>query len=79
MGVLGDATTSLHLGEQRVVLGIELVDALHGTDIHARAILHIDTRLGDDRKARHLLRLFGLTVVGVASMLGIDRSAPPPR
>src|SRR5205823_228720 len=53
MGVLDDAAAGLVLGEQPVVGRIELVDALHRADVHARAVLHIDASLGDDRDARH--------------------------
>src|ERR1700683_4838701 len=74
MGVLRDAATGLDLREQRAFLGIELVDALHGPDIPACAILHIDTGFGDDRKTGHL-PLPRLTVTGVASALGSGRPA----
>ena len=53
MRVLGHAAAGFDLGEQDVLLEVELVDALDGTDIHARTILHVDARLGDDRKTRH--------------------------
>ena len=35
------------------VLGIELVDALHRTDVDARTILHVDAGFGDDRDTGH--------------------------
>src|ERR1700730_4335838 len=54
MRVLGDAAAGLFLGEQCVGLRVELVDALHRTDVDARTILHIDARLCDDRKPGHL-------------------------
>src|ERR1039457_1598721 len=73
MGIFGGARTSLDLREQRALLKVELVDPLHGTDIHACTILHIETGLGDDRKTRHLPLLLRLTVIGFASMLGSGR------
>ena len=54
--VLDNAGTGLLLGEENVLLRVELVDALHRThvDTHVdtRAVLHIDTCFGDDRDAR---------------------------
>src|SRR5438477_13205276 len=41
VGVLGHPASGLGLGEQHVVLGIELVDALHGADIDTCTILHV--------------------------------------
>jgi hypothetical protein len=53
VGVLDLAAPVLDLGEQHVLLGIELVDALHRTDIDTRTILHIDASFSDDRNTRH--------------------------
>src|SRR5680860_101502 len=54
-GVRGfdDPAAGFLLGEQHVLLGIELIDALHGADIHARSILHVDARFSDDRETGH--------------------------
>ncbi|MND02591.1 hypothetical protein D3C83_220240 [compost metagenome] len=49
----------LPLGEEHVVRGIELVDALHGTDVDAGAVLHVDAGFGDDRETSHVILLIG--------------------
>ncbi len=38
------------LGEQHVLLRVELIDALHGPDIDAGPILHVDASFSDDRE-----------------------------
>jgi hypothetical protein len=47
--VLDGAAASLVLREQHPFRHVQLVDALHGADVDARPILHVDARLGDDR------------------------------
>lgn len=67
MGVPGHSAAGLLLGEQRVLLRIELVDALHRADIDTGTILHIDAGFGDDREARHG-QLLPVVIDGFARM-----------
>ena len=53
MRVLDNAAARFILGEQHVLFGVVLVNALNRTDVDARAILHVDTRFRDDRNPRH--------------------------
>ena len=54
VGVLHDAAPGLLLGEEDALGGVELVDALHGADVDAGAVLGVDARLGDDGDAAHV-------------------------
>jgi site-specific recombinase XerD len=53
VGGFDDAAARFVLGEQHVLLRIELVDALHRADIDAGSILHVDAGFGDDRETGH--------------------------
>ena len=50
--VFSYAAAGLLLGEEQVLGGVELVDALHGADVDARPVLGVDARLGDDCDSR---------------------------
>ena len=54
VGVLDGPAASLDLGEEPVVVRVELVDALHRADVDARSVLHVDARFGDDCEAGHV-------------------------
>jgi hypothetical protein len=53
MTVFHHATPGRLFGDQHILRGVELVDALHRTYIDARTILYGNTRFGDDRDSSH--------------------------
>ena len=53
VGGFDGAVARLVLGEQHVLLRVELVDALHRADIDAGSVLHVDAGFGDDRETGH--------------------------
>jgi hypothetical protein len=53
MDRLDDPASGFDLGEQHVLLRIELIDALDGAHIDAGTVLHVDAGFSDDREAGH--------------------------
>ena len=65
--VLDGSAARLLLGEQHVLLRVELVDALHRTHVDARSILHVDAGFGDDGESGHgqlLMKALGIYPTG---------------
>src|SRR3954469_16773873 len=59
--VLDLARSSFLLGEELVLVRVELVDALNGTHVDARSVLRVDARLGDDGNTSHAVPPCGST------------------